>query len=108
GEISMIVRQAPSATVVADTPVRVLALGMTHLRSHLTRDLEFAANFYHGLTVLLASRLRRTTRLLGYGGGAIEDVEPAEEIDIDAVDGLRLAHQRFDRLVSRFTAREFA
>lgn len=105
GEISMIIQQPPAASVIAATPIRVLAIGMTHLRSHLARDVEFAANFYHGLTILLANRLRRTTQLLGYE----HDAEPTdagdteENAETDTVDGMRLAHRRFDTLVRHFT-----
>jgi len=104
GEISMIVHRPPSASVIAESRVRVLAIGMTHLRSHLARDGEFAANFYHGLTILLANRLRRTTRQLGYGreGDPVDSVEVDEDVETDAIDGLRLAQERFARLVRRF------
>lgn len=104
GEISLIMQHPPAASVVAATPIRVLAIAMTHLRSHLARDVEFAANFYHGLTILLANRLRRTTQLLGYGRDAepFEIADAEETLETDTVDGMRLAHQRFDTLVGHF------
>ena len=103
GEVSMVVHRPSSASVVADGHVHLLAIGIAHLRAHLARDIDFAANFYHGLTMLLASRLRRTTRRLDKAVmmDTLRADETDEELETDAVDGMRLAQERFARLVGR-------
>jgi CRP-like cAMP-binding protein len=103
GEISFVDRYPPSASVVAIEDSLVLALPADTLRAKLAEDPGFASRFYWAVAAFLASRLRTTTRHLGYGSpqadqNAYQDVDELTDIDMEEVS---LASMRFDRLLQQ-------
>lgn len=95
GEISFIDADPPSASVVAVQGSLVLAVDADLLRHKLTADISFAARFYHAVATFLASRLRSTTRNLGYGPAQVE----AGELSENNMEEISLAMVRFDRFL---------
>ena len=100
GEISFVDSYPPSASVVAAEDSVVLALSADLLHEKLHSDVTFAAHFYHAVAAFLASRLRTTTRNLGYGTAQI-DVDELTDSDMEDVS---LALFRFDRLLQQVRA----
>ncbi len=70
------------------------------VRAKLAQDPAFAARFYRALCVFLASRLRSTTRRMGYGDGAADE-DAKDELPEDLLDNVHLAGARFDRMLKR-------
>jgi hypothetical protein len=70
----------------------------------LQSDSDFAARFYRALAVFLAYRLRDTVAQLGYGEERQllrEDEREEDELDLNVMDKMYLAGQRFDRILKR-------
>ena len=70
------------------------------VRAKLASDPAFAARFYRALCVFLATRLRATTRRMGYGDNT-EDEDAKDELTDDLLDNVHLAGARFDRMLKR-------
>jgi CRP-like cAMP-binding protein len=106
GEMSFVDSRPPSATVRAVEKSWVLAIARGRLQTKLTQDIAFAARFYRTIAVFLSDRLRGTVGLLGYTAGQSldEDSMYADEIDINALDDMLLAGDRFDLLERRLRA----
>jgi len=105
GEISVVDSGPPSATVAALGPALVLALPKTVLQARLDEDACFASRFYRALAILLADRLRSTTKRLGYGksGDLESETQLDNEIDVGVLDTLSDAGQRFGALLRRLS-----
>jgi len=107
GEMSFVDARPPSATVKAVTDSTIFALPKAVLTAKLTADPGFAARFYRALAIYLSTTVRERHRALGYGGGGasepeeLEDEEDADELDVNVLDGVYLAGERFDRMVKR-------
>ena len=107
GEMSLIEKQLPSATVKALDGVRVLAIPQAALRERLRSDLPFAARFYRALAILLADRLRE----LGAKATKPGDEDAAErfarehELDEGLLDTLHVAGDRLRRLLKLLEVR---
>jgi CRP-like cAMP-binding protein len=101
GEISVVDSGPPSATVSAIGPALVLALPKAVLEARLEDDAFFARRFYRALAILLADRLRSTTRRLGYAksGDLESDALLDDEIDVGVLETLSDAGQRFTTLL---------
>src|SRR5271163_4653227 len=99
GEISFVDSFPPSASVVAAEDSLVLALPAELLREKLNLDRSFAAHFYQAVAGFLASRLRTTTRNLGYGT-AVDRVD-VDELSDPNMEDVSLAAFRFDRLLQQ-------
>ena len=106
GEISFVDSRPPSAAVSALKDSYVLALPRERLHEKMERDPKFAANFYRGIAVYLADRLRMTTSRLGYGNANQDNNNDADEIDDDLMDTLSLAAIRFDRMLKQVQNRQ--
>lgn len=107
GEMSFIQTQPPSATVMALEDGLVLALPRAALEAKLKSDTGFAARFYRALAVFLSDRMRATVRTLGYGAAATtldEDAVQDDELDLNVMDKVHLAGQRFESILKRFGA----
>lgn len=105
GEMSFIDSAPPAATVTALTEGAVLALPRTALLEKLEGDTGFAARFYRAMAIFLADRLRSTVGRLGYGGASEElreDEVQDDELDLNVLDTMHLAGDRFERMVKRF------
>jgi hypothetical protein len=72
------------------------------LTTQLDRDSGFAARFYRGLALFLASRLRATTSHLGYGRWSSE--EEANTVEGSELEEISLAARRFDGMLRRLRA----
>jgi bacteriocin-type transport-associated protein len=101
GEMSLIDARPPSASVRAESACKVLALPKDVLQAKLHTDVGFAARFYKAIATFLSDRLRGTVQRLGYHGEASldDDVELDGELDLNVLDNVHLAGQRFDRLM---------
>lgn len=107
GEMSFVDAQPPSATVKAVDAATVLALSRRALQDRLDRDTGFAARFYRALALFLSDRLRATVAHLGYGeaDGDIRDGEVQDdELDLNVLDAVHLAGNRFDLILKRLSA----
>ena len=100
GEISFVDARPPSASVVVVRDAHVLAIDRDTLTAKLERESGFAARFYRGLALFLASRLRATTAHLGYGRGSTGPPE-AEAIEGSELEEISLAARRFDEMLRR-------
>ena len=106
GEMSFVDARPPSATVKAIENATVLTIARAELTRRLEKNQAFAARFYRALAIFLADRLRSTVSLLGYGEGRrlADDVEYADELDMNVLDGVYLAGSRFDRMLKQLMA----
>ena len=101
GEMSFVDPAASSATVAASAPARALFIDKQLLADRLEADVAFGARFYRALAIFLADRLRRMDRRVGYdeaesleGDAMLED-----ELNLDVLDSVSLAGDRFHRLL---------
>ncbi len=103
GEMSMIDRAPPSATVKAAEDSIVLSIDKLQLAHKLEVDCQFASRFYRALAIALASRMRRTIRSFAMAADNPVDfaVEQDLEVQVDesVLSGLRRAGPNFDRLL---------
>jgi CRP/FNR family cyclic AMP-dependent transcriptional regulator len=103
GEMSLIEKRPPTASVRALQECRVLAVPQVRLRDQLDRDQGFAARFYRAIAVFLSDRLRSTVGQLGYGAApadAEEAFELENELDEGLLDNLHVAGDRMLRLIA--------
>lgn len=106
GEMSFIDARPPSATVRAAEAATVLSLPRTVLQARLDEDAAFASRFYRALAVFLSDRLRATVSRLGYGeanGSIDEEAIQEDELDLNVLDTVHLAGNRFDRILKRLS-----
>jgi CRP/FNR family cyclic AMP-dependent transcriptional regulator len=100
GEMSL-VDPAPTAVAVrVASDATFLRIPDDTVRAKLAADPAFAARFYRALCVFMASRLRSTTRRMGYGDNT-EDTDAKDELTDDLLDNVHLAGARFDRMLKR-------
>jgi CRP-like cAMP-binding protein len=103
GEISFLDSRPPSATVVASTHARVLAISRETIEAHLATDPGFGARFYRGIGVLLSNRIRGLLQQVDTEQDAdIFSEEVAGELDPDLLDSINLAGRRFELMLSLF------
>ena len=106
GEMSFIDARPPSATVQGADEATVLVLSKTALQNRIDQDPAFSARFHRALAIFLSDRLRATVSRLGYGAapGAIEEDEAQDdELDLNVLDTVHLAGNRFDRILKRLS-----
>ena len=102
GEMSFVDARPPSATVKAVEDSTVFALSKAVLNTKLGTDSGFAARFYRALAIYLSTTVRERHRDLGTGvAGAGKEEDDADELDVNVLDGVYLAGERFDRMVKR-------
>lgn len=103
GEMSFIDARPPSATVRALDQATVFAIPRPALANKLEHDLAFSSRFYRAIAMFLSDRLRGTVSRLGYNKDQQldEDVEYADELDLNVLDNIYLAGARFDRMLKR-------
>jgi CRP-like cAMP-binding protein len=106
GEMSFVDARPPSATVKALEDSTVFSISKANLNAKLATDQGFGARFYRALAIYLSTTIRERHRALGYGTGVVKDGEEEEdhdvdELDINVLDGVYLAGERFDRMVKR-------
>lgn len=106
GEVSLVDARPASATVKTASEVLLLSIPHAALKNRLQADANFAARFYRALAVSLAYRLRDTNVLLGYEGSpeAVREIDKEEdELDLELMDKVYLAGQRFERILKRLS-----
>lgn len=102
GEMSLVESRPPSATVIAEDDVYVLALGFDTLRRQVQNDLGFGMRFYRALATFLSQRLRNErTPDFTQEIGLLPDQEQDGELDAYVLDNLQVAGARFDRLLKK-------
>ncbi|MBR9813719.1 cyclic nucleotide-binding domain-containing protein [bacterium] len=107
GEMSFVEARPPTATVTATEPGLVLGLPLGELQAKLETDTGMAARFYRALAVFLSDRMRATVRTLGYGDAKVtvdEDGVQDDELDLNVLDKVHLAGERFDQMLKRLSA----
>jgi CRP-like cAMP-binding protein len=100
GEMSLVDPAPTAVSVRVASDATLLRISNATVRAKLSGDPAFAARFYRALCVFLASRLRSTTRRMGYGNEA-EDAGTKDELTDDLLDNVHLAGARFDRMLKR-------
>ncbi len=100
GEMSLVDPAPTAVSVRVASDATLLRISNATVRAKLSGDPAFAARFYRALCVFLASRLRSTTRRMGYGNEA-EDAGAKDELTDDLLDNVHLAGARFDRMLKR-------
>ncbi|MBL0143205.1 MAG: cyclic nucleotide-binding domain-containing protein [Betaproteobacteria bacterium] len=100
GEMSLVDPAPTAVSVRVANDATLLRISDDTVRAKLAEDPAFAARFYRALCVFLASRLRSTTRRMGYGTDA-EDENAKDELTDDLLDNVHLAGARFDRMLKR-------
>jgi CRP-like cAMP-binding protein len=100
GEMSLVDPAPTAVTVRVAGDATLLRISNDAVRAKLSADPAFAARFYRALCVFLASRLRSTTRRMGYGDEAA-DAHEKDELTDDLLDNVHLAGARFDRMLKR-------
>jgi CRP/FNR family cyclic AMP-dependent transcriptional regulator len=99
GEISFVDRHPPTATVTAVEESHVLAIPREVIHEKLRSDREFAARFYLALSTFLADRLRGILEQVGGGAGVSDWSSDTEELDLDRLDAVSRAGDRFQRVL---------
>jgi CRP/FNR family transcriptional regulator, cyclic AMP receptor protein len=102
GEMSLVDPAPTAVSVRVASDATLLRISDATVSAKLSSDPAFAARFYRALCVFLASRLRSTTRRMGYGDDA-EDQGAKDELTDDLLDNVHLAGARFDRMLKRLT-----
>jgi CRP-like cAMP-binding protein len=100
GEMSLVDPAPTSVSVRVASDATLLSISDETVRAKLASDLAFAARFYRALSVFMATRLRSTTRRMGYGDN-VEDENARDELTDDLLDNVHLAGARFDRMLKR-------
>ena len=99
GEMVMLDKELPSATVTAARESIVLKIDRDVLERRLESDAPFAARFYRAVALFLASRLRTTVSNLGYGEVVVS--HDSGELSDDSMEMMSEAAARFDRMLKR-------
>lgn len=103
GEMSLIEKRPPSATVTTRSQCLLLSIAHATLREELDRNEGLAARFYRALAIFLSDRLRGTVSRLGYGttgsGDGPESFADENELDEVVLDRVSLAGDRLRRLI---------
>jgi len=100
GEMSLVDPAPTAVSVRVASEATFLRISDDTVRAKLAADPAFAARFYRALCVFLASRLRATTRRMGYGDNT-EDADAKDVLTDDLLDNVHLAGARFDRMLKR-------
>jgi CRP-like cAMP-binding protein len=100
GEMSLVDPAPTAVSVRVASDATFLRIADDTVRAKLASDPAFAARFYRALCVFLASRLRSTTRRMGFGDAA-GDENAQDELTDDLLDNVHLAGARFDRMLKR-------
>lgn len=97
GEMSLVDKAPPSASVRVTQNTVFLGLDQTLVRHKMDTDSRFAANMYRAIACFLSMRMRATIANLGYGN-APSGLEDEVELDEDILDKVHLAGMRFERM----------
>jgi len=100
GEMSLVEKQPPSASVVASAPSKVLGIPQATIVGRIADDPPFAARFYRALAVFLSDRLREASTRIAAGpeAGGLAQFEDEHELDEGLLDNIHIAGDRMRRL----------
>ncbi len=99
GELSLVDTQPSSASVISVTDSWLLSIPRELLSLRLSKDVAFAARFYHSIAMFLSERLRTTVSRLGYGD--VRQDSSADELVDASLDSVSLAALRFDKMLHK-------
>jgi len=99
GEMSLLERLPPTASVTPLIATTLLAISHADLRRKLADDIGFGCRFYHALAVFLAHRLRQRGLGRGAAGPSAGGTADEDEIDEGILDNVHLAGAKFDKLL---------
>ena len=99
GEMSFIESFPPSVTVKATTSAHVLSIPHHKMLQRMEEQPIFAARIYRAMAQFLSGRLRATMADTGLGAKA--DLNEGDELDLDVLDGLNRAGERFERILKK-------
>ena len=97
----------PSATVRAKEDSLVLAVSKEGLADRLEAEPGFSGRLYKGIAIYLSQQVRRNLKLVGQTGQIDIDVvdreleDEMDELDMNVLDSIHLAGDRFDRMLKR-------
>lgn len=101
GEMSFVDSAPPFATVTAVDDCLALFLDRQAVLQKLKADPAFGCRFYRALAIFLADRLRGTSRHAASDSlqNLATQTIAADELDMDILDTVSLAGERFDRML---------
>lgn len=102
GEMSLVDSGSASATISAAEPSVVLCIEKRTLIEKIGADDGFGSRFYHALAVFLADRLRAANQRLSANGAALDSDAPHGELDLEVLDHVFEAGERFSRMIKQF------
>jgi CRP-like cAMP-binding protein len=106
GEMSLIEKRPPAASVTALGEAEVLCVPQAAIRARIQTETAFAARFYRALAVFLSDRLRTAVSRLGYSNGERDVASEAEnELDEGVLDTLHVAGDRMRRMLALLDGR---
>ena len=102
GEMSLVDSRPASASVIALTDARLMALSKKDIRDKLAKDTGFAARFFKALALFLSERMRGAVSQLGYGKSDrdLQESDP-DELEGEVLENAYLAGTRFDRMMKK-------
>ena len=104
GELSLIDRRPPAASVRCLSEVKLLAVDQDAIKRRIDEDVAFSSRFHRAVAVFLADRLRGTVVRFGYGeaspGSDVQAFELENELDDGVLDNLNMAGERMRRLIA--------
>jgi CRP-like cAMP-binding protein len=99
GEMSLVDKVAPTASVIASRQTIFLAVKQEKLHRKMESDPVFAAHMYRAIACFLSMRMRSTIANLGFGK-AEQTLDDEIELDEEILDHLHLAGARFERMLA--------
>jgi CRP/FNR family cyclic AMP-dependent transcriptional regulator len=99
GEMSLVDKVPPTASVTATRQTTFLAVGQELLHQKMEADPLFAAHMYRAIACFLSMRMRSTISNLGFGK-VDQTLDDEIEIDEEILDKLHLAGARFERMLA--------
>ncbi|MBD0336979.1 MAG: cyclic nucleotide-binding domain-containing protein [Cyanobacteria bacterium Co-bin13] len=97
GEMSFVDHRPPSATVIAETDIIVLAVSQEQLLERADTDLAFGKRFYRGLAFCLSNRLRLMNVNSAQSSGGSQ---PSDITHPDIAANEAAARTRLDSLIA--------
>ena len=97
--MSFVDNAPPSATVRAETDVKVLVLEKRQVEHHLAEEPAFVARFYRALAIFLADRLRSTVSRQKAGSQLDSTEIEEDELDDSILDNVSVAGLRFQQML---------
>ena len=101
GEMSFIDASPPSATLQAVSNIVVFTLPREAINQKIKNDTAFAARFYRAIAMFLSDRIRSLNTVQARDHDPYAESLENDELDLNVLDNVYLAGQRFDRILKR-------